>query len=197
MSSLTYSGSGGGGVGIITINGNTGSITGSTVSILGTGPLSSSGSGTTLTFSTTAANSIVTDSGTATASANAFTVVGGSGITTSASGSTVTITATGGGALPVTLIDNTDSPYAVLTADYFIGVDTTAGAVTLLFQNNPAVGTSYIVKDVGGQAEVNNITITTISGLQNFDNTSGNYIMNTEYQSVNLVYVGSSNYYIY
>ena len=184
-------------MGIITINGNAGSITGSVVSILGTGPISTSGSGTTLTITTTAANTIVTSSGTATASGNSFTVVGAGGIATSASGHTITITGTGVVQLAVTLINFGMSPYSVLSSDDFIGVDSTGGAVTLLFPSNPAVGTTFIVKDVGGAGFTNNITLNPISGTCYFDNVIGNYVMNTSYQSVNLVYVGSNKYYIY
>ena len=184
-------------MGIITINGNAGSITGSTVSILGTGPISTSGVGTTLTITTTAANTIVSDSGTATASGNSFTIAGGAGITTSASGSTITITSNGVQKVAVVLIDDLDSPYAVLSTDDFIGVNSSSGTVRVLLPSNPAVGTTFIVKDVGGDAENNNITITDIGGVDSFDNTFGSYVINTEYQSVNLVYVGSNNYYIY
>jgi len=105
----------------------------------------------------------------------------------------------GGGLLElnVKLINNTNSPYVVATNDTFIGVDTTAGVVTLLLPTNPSIGRSFIIKDVGGQAEVNNITITDISGADSYDNTFGNYVMNTELQGVNIIYTGSNNYYIW
>lgn len=93
----SYGSGGGGGSGITIIQGNTGSITGSTVTIQGTGPLSTAGALTTMTITTTAANVINATSGTATASSNAFTVVGAGTVSTSATGSTLTITGAGGG----------------------------------------------------------------------------------------------------
>lgn len=99
--------------------------------------------------------------------------------------------------LNVTLISAADSPYAVLSTDAFIGVDSTGGTVRILLPSNPAVGTTFFIKDVGGQAEVNNITLTDVGGVDSYDNTFGNYVMNTEYQGVNLIYTGSNNYYIW
>lgn len=99
--------------------------------------------------------------------------------------------------LNVVLITTAQSPYAVLLTDSFIGVDSSAGPVTVLLPSNPAVGTTFVIKDVGGQAEVNNITLTDINGVDSYDNTFGNYIINTEYQSVNLIYTGSNDYYLW
>lgn len=49
----------GGGTGIITIDGNSGSVTGSTVSVVGTGGVSTSGSGTTLTISSSGTGALI------------------------------------------------------------------------------------------------------------------------------------------
>lgn len=99
--------------------------------------------------------------------------------------------------LNVTNVTFADSPYAVLSTDSFLAVDTTGGEVRLLVPSNPAVGTTFFIKDVGGQAEVNNIVITDVGGVDSYDNTFGNYTMNSEYQGVNLIYTGSNNYYIW
>lgn len=105
----------------------------------------------------------------------------------------------GGGVvlLNVTEVTFAQSPYTVVPGNAFIGVDTTAGPVTLVFPTNPPVGTTYYIKDVGSQAEVNNITLTDVSGTDFFDNVVGSYVMNTENQSVSLIYFGTGNYYVW
>ncbi len=79
---------------VVTVDGNSGSASPASgiITISGSGPISSSGSGSTLALTTTAANVINASTGSATASSNAFTIVGAGGITTSATGATVTIT---------------------------------------------------------------------------------------------------------
>ena len=103
------------------------------------------------------------------------------------------------GVLFLNVVDITfaQSPYTALETDAFIGVDTTAGAVTIRFPSNPPVGTTFFIKDTGSQAEVNSITLTDVAGIDYFDNVLGSYVMNTENQSANLIYIGSGNYYIW
>lgn len=105
----------------------------------------------------------------------------------------------GGGVvlLNVTEVTFAQSPYTVVPGDAFIGVDTTGGPVTIVFPTNPPVGVTYIVKDIASNADVNNITLTDVSGTDSFDNTVGSYVMNTENQSADLIYVGGGNYYIW
>lgn len=90
----------------------------------------------------------------------------------------------------------TAATYTVLVTDYYIGVDSTSNAITLTL---PAAATAgpgktYVVKDEGGQAAANNITIDgdgaeTVDGTATFD-------LNSPYAAVT-VYTDGSNWFIY
>ena len=56
---------------------------------------------------------------------------------------------------------NSDSPYSVVASDYIIGVNTTGGAVEIDLQaaSSAGAGRMLIIKDIGGAAGTNNITI--------------------------------------
>lgn len=75
------------------------------------------------------------------------------------------------GAISATPVVFAQSPYTVLPTDYYIYVDTSGGAVTLLLGEASArLGVPLVIKDVTGNANTNNITITraaaeTIDGL--------------------------------
>lgn len=58
-----------------------------------------------------------------------------------------------------------DSPYTVLGTDYFLSVDTSAGAVTVTLPNAAALaGRTYVIRDTGGAAAATNITVATAGG---------------------------------
>jgi HSP20 family molecular chaperone IbpA len=62
--------------------------------------------------------------------------------------------------VPSTTVNNAASPYTVLGTDYFISVDTSGGAVTVTLPAATAVtGRTYVIRDTGGAAGANNITI--------------------------------------
>jgi trimeric autotransporter adhesin len=113
---VTITATGGGG-GIGTLDGDSGSATGSTVTLAGAGDIVTSASGSTVTFTGSGVITVNADSGTATASSNAVTIAGGSGITTSASGSTVTITASGGAGITTLDGDTGSATGATVTID--------------------------------------------------------------------------------
>jgi hypothetical protein len=59
-----------------------------------------------------------------------------------------------------TAVNNAASPYTVLGTDYFIAVDSGAGAVTVTLPAATALaGRTFVIRDVGGAAAANNITI--------------------------------------
>jgi hypothetical protein len=94
---------------ITEVDGNSGSATPTSGVLTISGDstvVSTSGSGSTLSISSTAARVFHSSSGDATASSNAITIVGATGISTSASGSTLTITGT---ATSITLAGNSGS----------------------------------------------------------------------------------------
>ena len=62
--------------------------------------------------------------------------------------------------VPVTSKGNADTPYTVLGTDYFIACDTSAGVLTVTLPAASSVaGRTFVIRDVGGAAAVNNITI--------------------------------------
>jgi hypothetical protein len=90
-----------------------------------------------------------------------------------------------------TLVTNADSPYTVLSGDYYLSVDSTAGAVTILLPDSSSTGRNFIIKDKAGTSATNNITITTVSGTTLIDGATS-LTMQTNYQSINLIFDGAS-----
>lgn len=135
--------------------------------------------------------SVVTDSGTCTPSSNAFTITGSSGITTTASGSTLTIVGTSEQVVPVTLLDNTDSTYTVLTTDYYMSCNVSAGILDIDLPNAPTTGSVWIVKDSGGDAATNNITVSTVGGVVTIDGATSR-VISTNYESLQFIFNGTS-----
>lgn len=77
----------------------------------------------------------------------------------------------------------------VATTDYIVIVNKGTGAATVAnLPATPSVGDTYVIKDGKGDAGANNITITPNAG--NIDG-AGTYIMNTNYQSITVVYNGT------
>jgi len=81
--------------------------------------------------------------------------------------------------------------YTVLATDYYLGVDVTGGAISILLPNAPATGRIFAVKDVAGLAGGTNITVTTVGGVVNIDGAT-TFVMNTAYESVQLIFNGTS-----
>jgi len=135
--------------------------------------------------------SVVSDSGTATPASNAFTLTGSGGITTSASGSTVTIDGSGEQVITITSLDNTDSPYTVLSSDYYMSCDVSGGTLTIDLPDAPTTGKVYIVKDAGGDANTNNITVTTSGGIVTIDGATAR-VISTDYAALQFVFNGTS-----
>lgn len=87
------------------------------------------------------------------------------------------------------------TPYVVLGTDYYLSVNTSIISITVKLPDSPAANTQFVIKDRSGNAELNNIILTTVTGLVTIDGVVS-YAMNTNYQSVNIVFNGS-NYEIF
>lgn len=75
---------------------------------------------------------------------------------------------------------------------YIYRVDSTGGSITVSLPNSSiSAGQSWFIKDVGGDASNNQITLS--AGVQTIDN-SASYILNVNYAGVEVVYDGL-NYY--
>lgn len=83
------------------------------------------------------------------------------------------------------------SPYSVLSSDYFISVDTSGGAVTILFPNTTTPFLSWVVKDRTGNAAANNITITTPGAIDTF-NGAVTKVISTNFGFVQILYNGTN-----
>ncbi len=85
------------------------------------------------------------------------------------------------------------SPYTVLVSDYFLSVDSSAGAVTLLFPNVPVALQTWVVKDRTGNALANNVTLTTPGGLDLLDG-SATYLLDDNFEAIQILANPSLNY---
>lgn len=128
---------------------------------------------------------------TAGVSPTAATLTAGSGVSIVNGAGSITISATGGSSLTVTSLDDTDSPYTVLGTDEYLSCDVIGGTLTIELPNAPTTGRVIRVKDLGGDAATNNITVTTVGGVVTIDGATS-YTMNTDYQAISLIFNGTS-----
>ncbi len=151
--------------------------------------LTSNGAGVAPSYQVNPADGIVTANGdTGSATGSTVTWAGGLNIVTSAAASTVTIAEKTFRLLNNYSVANS-SPYVVAATAYYITVDTTTIPITIQLPNAPTQYQVFIIKDSGGMAATNNISVTTVAGLLNID-ASPTYTMNTNYQSIQVVYSG-------
>ena len=85
-------------------------------------------------------------------------------------------------------------PYAVLSSDYLVEVDTSA-ARTIQLPNAPTAGQQYVIKDVTGTASSNNISLTTVGGAVTIDGAT-TYTINTNYAAIKVYFNGTSYFII-
>lgn len=112
----------------------------------------------------------------------------GRGIAITPTANVITIASTG---IFFTYIDVTTSPYVVVDEDVYLSVDSSGGPITILFPDVALTGEPFYVKDRTGNAAVNNITVTTISGIVTIDGVT-NFIIDSAYQAISLVGNGST-----
>ena len=85
----------------------------------------------------------------------------------------------------------TTTPYVVLSTDEYLGVTTSSLAITIELPNAPATGRTYTIKDSTGNASTNNITVTTVGGAVLIDGAT-TFVMNTNYESINVIFNGTN-----
>lgn len=83
------------------------------------------------------------------------------------------------------------SPYTVLSTDYFISCDSTAGPITILLPNTTTSFRELIIKDRVGTAITQNITITTPGGVVTFDGNT-TYTFTDNYESLEMLFNGTN-----
>lgn len=91
----------------------------------------------------------------------------------------------------ITALDDTDSPYVVLSTDFYMTCNVTSGVLTIQLPNAPTTGRIFVVKDANGNCATNNITVTTVGGVVTIDG-STSFVMNTNYESANFLFNGTS-----
>lgn len=204
------------GTGVLqTLTGNTGgaiSPTGGNINTVGSGNISIAGSGSTLTTTLVGTTNHSIQLGNSSGSLTSLGVatngqipIGSTGVdpvlTTLTAGTNISIT-NGAGSITIaanttsqvsgyTGVNNAASPYTALSTDYYLGVDSTAGTVSILLPNAPATGRIFSVKDSFGQSATNNITITTVGGVVTIDGAT-TFVMNTTYESASFIFNGVS-----
>ena len=82
-------------------------------------------------------------------------------------------------------------PYTVLATDYFIGVDSSSAAVSILLPNAPTTWQVFIIKDKNGNAFTNNITVTTVSGSVKIDNQTS-FLISNNYGASSFIFDGTA-----
>lgn len=83
------------------------------------------------------------------------------------------------------------SPYTAIATDYYIGVDTSGGTVTIRLPNAPITNRTFVIKDSTGHAAASNISVTTPGGSVTFDGQT-TYTMNANYQAINVRFNGTN-----
>lgn len=91
----------------------------------------------------------------------------------------------------VRLLTDSDSPYTILTTDQYLSCDVSGGVLTLDLPDAPATGRVFSIKDSGGDAVSNNITITTTGGSVTIDGAT-TFVMNSAFESVDVIFNGTS-----
>jgi len=116
------------------------------------------------------------------------TLTAGPGIGIANGAGTITISA---GVLPIAYTNVNATPYLVLPADLYLSVDTSALLITIQLPNAPAPNTIFIIKDRTGNADIRNISVTTLGGAVLIDGVA-TFVMNTSYEAIMVLFNGVS-----
>lgn len=136
---------------------------------------------------TTVGKTITGDSGGALApTAGNWNIVGGLNTVTSGAVSTLTIAAAPAQYLTNYSVANA-TPYVVTATDFYITVDTSTIPITIQLPNAPTIYRRFVIKDSAGNASAQNVTVTTVGGVKLIDG-AATFVMNTNYQAIELVY---------
>ena len=81
-------------------------------------------------------------------------------------------------------------PYAVLSTDYVVLVDTT-GANTVQLPDAPTTDQVFVIKDTSGMAATNNITLTTVGGVVTIDGATS-VTMSLDWESLTVIFDGTN-----
>lgn len=99
-----------------------------------------------------------------------------------------------GAASSITSLTDADSPYTVLSTDYYMSCDVSGGTLTIELPDAPTTNRVFVIKDATGSAGTNNITITTVGGVVNIDGATS-FTMNTNFQATQIIFNTTSSAY--
>lgn len=116
-------------------------------------------------------------------------ILGSTGINIVGNPGAFTLTVSNTFIYPYTAVNTT--PYVVLAADYYLGVDCSGGPITIQLPDAPTTGRVIIIKDSTGNAHLNTITVTTVGGVVLIDG-GASFGMNTQYEAVQVIFNGTS-----
>lgn len=143
------------------------------------------------TLASLSAGALVTNSSGVVSAAND---TAGYVLTSNGAGSAPTFQAAASANLTITNIDNTDSPYTVLSTDQYISCDVSTDVITVQLPNSTTDGRVIRIKDYTGDASTNNITVTTVGGTVLIDGATS-YVMNSDFQAINIVWNNTNTAY--
>jgi len=137
--------------------------------------------------------SFVTDSGTVIPAANVVNVNGDPGIEVSANptGSNNMVIGQTNIVSKYVAIGFADSPYTVLSDDYFISVNTSGGAITVNLPDAPATNRRFVIKDRTGNSATNNVTIKSLTAASTIDLNASD-LLNIAFESGEYLYHGNN-----
>ena len=92
------------------------------------------------------------------------------------------------GGMNFSQINNQSSNYDLIISDFIVVGDTTSSAITFTLPALPNTGDTYVLKDGGGNASTNNLTIN--GNGSNIDGSS-TYIISTNYGCITVVFNGT------
>lgn len=149
--------------------------------------LNTSGSGPGAVVQTLTSNS----GGAVPPTAGNINIIGGNGINIvgTPGSSTLIVSSSGNTFLAYTNVNTT--PYVVLLTDEYLSIDTSALAITIQLPNAPTTGQVWIIKDRTGNAQTNNIIVTTVGGAVNIDGAT-TFVMNTQYEAIQILWNGTT-----
>jgi hypothetical protein len=88
-------------------------------------------------------------------------------------------------------LTDANDPYTVLSTDYYLSCNVNGGSLSIELPDAPATGKVYIVKDAGGDAVTNNITVTTAGGVVTIDGDTSR-VISTNFASLQFVFNSTS-----
>ena len=91
----------------------------------------------------------------------------------------------------ITTVTFAQSPYTVISTDYYLSVQSSGGAITIRLPNAPATGQVYTIKDSSGAASTNNVTVTTVGGTVLIDGVTSTTILGN-YGSISVIFNGTA-----